>query len=93
MLNKFDKYTDEAVQCLVNDNVSQAADCLEELAHIFAKADMSQENFSNWRQYIIDTARIEAKKRGMGDFFVMKLEQAERAANERRNGDRKTIII
>lgn len=93
-MTDFDRYTDEAIDCLAIGNINQAADALEEIAYTFAKAGYTLEEFEGWRKMIIGQARIKARQSGVPEtLFEIKIKDAERACNERRNGDRKIILI
>lgn len=74
---------DEAITALADDNPEAGADCLVELAHIFAKAGVGRTSFNNIRQHITQ----EAIKRTSAPFIHYKLKQAERKL---RNG--RTIV-
>lgn len=65
---------DEAIKQLSSDDVNSGADCLVEIAHMYARAGLPQHLFGGIRQYIIS----EAEKRTDAVFIQEKLKLAER---------------
>lgn len=65
---------DEAIKQLSSDDINTGADCLVEIAHLYARAGLPQHLFGGIRQYIIN----EAEKRTDKLFIQEKLKLAER---------------
>jgi len=72
---------DECINALCDDNPQHGAESLVELAHIFARAGMTQEIFQNIRAHIIKTA---IQKTGDSGFIWMKLEESEKSLHRER---------
>jgi hypothetical protein len=83
---KLNALIDEAITSLSSDGISTGAECLTELAHIWAKAGMPFNSFLDMRKHIIN----EAVARTSALFIAEKLKLAER---ESRNGRSSTTGI
>ena len=80
----FNRAVDEAIAHLTDDNANSGAEALQSLAEMWAKAGLPQSNFLQVREYVIN----EAVARTSAPFIQEKLLTAERALQERRNGNR-----
>ena len=78
----FDSLISEAIIELAGDDVTKGAECLVEIAQLWAKAGLPQSSFMEMRQYIIN----EAIERTDQVFIETKIEMAERKLRERRTG-------
>lgn len=78
----FDSLITEAIIELSSDDVEKGADCLVEIAQLWAKAGLPKNSFNNMRQYIIN----EAIERTDQVFIETKIAMAERKLRERRTG-------
>jgi len=65
---------DEAIKQLSSDDINTGADCLVEIARLYARAGLPQQLFGGIRQHIIN----EAEKRTDALFIQEKLKLAER---------------
>lgn len=78
----FDSLISEAIVELAADDINKGADCLVEIAQLWAKAGFPQKSFMDMRQYIIN----EAVERTDALFIETKVAMAERKLRERRTG-------
>ena len=78
----FDSLVSEAIIELASDDINKGAECLVEIARLWAKAGLPQNSFNNIRKYIIE----EAIERTDALFIKTKVEIAERALREKRTG-------
>lgn len=88
-INQFDVLIDEAIDHLVDDDISKGADVLTEMARYWAKAGLPIESFMNMRLFVIN----EAKARTSSAFIEEKLKLAERQSKVIRNGSNSNSII
>lgn len=78
----FDSLVTEAIIELSGDDVTKGAECLVDIAKLWAKAGLGQKSFMDMRQYIIN----EAIERTDQVFIETKIAMAERKLRERRTG-------
>lgn len=71
---QFNKLIDEAIDQLSSDGINEGAECLVEIAKVYAKAGLPQHLFGGIRDYIIK----EAEKLTDTVFIQEKLKLAER---------------
>ena len=77
--DRLNKLIDETIDQLSSDGINEGAECLVEIAKVYAKAGLPQHLFGGIRDYIIK----EAEKRTDSLFIQEKLKLAERT---QRNG-------
>jgi len=87
--NKFDDLIQEAIDKLASDSIAEGAEAMVEIAQLFAKAGMTAKAFRDLRTYIV----LQAEQKTDKQFILEKLKIAERELHERRQGERKQIII
>lgn len=75
---------DDAIDHLTDDNAEYGAGTLVELAHIWAKAGLTQQSFADIRQFIINSA-IERLGTSATSFIHMKVTMAEQSLQKERN--------
>ena len=78
----FDSLITEAIIELSSDDIEKGAECLVEIAQLWAKSGLGQKSFMDMRQYIIN----EAIERTDQVFIETKISMAERKLRERRTG-------
>ena len=74
---------DDAIDHLCDDNAEYGAGTLVELAHLWAKAGLTQQSFEDIRHYIIESA-IERLGTSATSFIHMKLQVAEQSLKKER---------
>lgn len=79
--DEFDNLIEDAIDSLIDDSPEKAAECLVELAHVWASCGMPRSSFENLRKYIVN----EAESRTDAVFIREKLTIAEQFLREQRH--------
>ena len=74
---------DDAIDHLCDDNAEYGAATIIELAHLWAKAGLTQQSFADMRHYIIQSA-IERLGTSATAFIHMKVQIAEQSLQKER---------
>ena len=74
---------DDAIDHLTDDNAEYGAGTLVELAHLWAKAGLTQQSFADIRHFIINSA-IERLGTSATAFIHMKVTMAEQSLKKER---------
>ena len=82
--DEINELIDDCIDHLCDDNAEYGAGTLVELAHIWAKAGLTQKSFADMRHFIIQSA-IERLGSAATPFIHMKVGIAEQSLRKERN--------